>query len=150
MRISDWSSDVCSSDLPAPRSDDHTRSQDRRSRSFRLRPTADRANRAPDDQDGGRSMIAALIRWSVHNRFLVVIGVLALVGAGLWAVRSTPIDALPDLSDTQVIIRTSYPGQAPQIVENQVTYPLTTTMLSVPGAHTLPGSSFFSYPFPIL
>jgi Cu(I)/Ag(I) efflux system membrane protein CusA/SilA len=56
---------------------------------------------------------------------------------GVWAVRSTAIDALPDLSDTQVIIRTSYPGQAPQIVENQVTYPLTTTMLSVPGAKTV-------------
>src|SRR3546814_3724617 len=92
-------------------------------------------------------MIAALIRWSVHNRFLVVIGVLALVGAGLWAVRSTPIDALPDLSDTQVIIRTSYPGQAPQIVENQVTYPLTTTMLSVPGAKTVRGYSFFGASF---
>src|SRR3546814_13899923 len=118
-------------DLPAPRSDDHTRSQDQRSRSFRLRPTADRANRAPDDQDGGRSMIAALIRWSVHNRFLVVIGVLALVGAGVWAVRSTPIDALPELSDTPVLIRTYYPGQAPKTVDNQVTYPLTTDRKSV-------------------
>src|SRR3546814_17930377 len=114
MRISDWSSDVCSSDLPAPRSDDHTRSQDRRSRSFRLRPTTDRANRAPDDQDGGRSMIAALIRWSVHNRFLVVIGVLALVGAGLWAVRSTPIAALPDVPAPPVILRPPNPGQPPQ------------------------------------
>lgn len=81
-------------------------------------------------------MIAHLIRWSVRNRFFVVLGMLALVGAGLWAVRSTPIDALPDLSDVQVVIRTSYPGQAPQIVENQITYPLTTTMLSVPGAKT--------------
>ncbi|MFX8961195.1 efflux RND transporter permease subunit, partial [Acinetobacter baumannii] len=77
-------------------------------------------------------MIAHLIRWSVRNRFFVVLGMLSLVGAGLWAVRSTPIDALPDLSDVQVVIRTSYPGQAPQIVENQITYPLTTTMLSVP------------------
>ncbi|MBU3992627.1 MAG: efflux RND transporter permease subunit, partial [Alphaproteobacteria bacterium] len=92
-------------------------------------------------------MIAHLIRWSVRNRFLVVIGVLALVGMGIWAVRSTPIDALPDLSDTQVIIRTSYPGQAPQIVENQVTYPLTTTMLSVPGAKTVRGYSFFGDSF---
>src|SRR3546814_9540385 len=74
-------------------------------------------------------MIAHLIRWSVRNRFFVLIGVLALIGVGVWAVRSTAIDALPDLSDTQVIIRTSYPGQAPQIVENQVPYPLTTTML---------------------
>ncbi|SCW89013.1 Cu(I)/Ag(I) efflux system membrane protein CusA/SilA [Sphingobium faniae] len=92
-------------------------------------------------------MIAHLIHWSVRNRFLVVIGVLALMGVGIWAVRSTPIDALPDLSDTQVIIRTSYPGQAPQIVENQVTYPLTTTMLSVPGAKTVRGYSFFGDSF---
>src|SRR3546814_14803903 len=123
MRISDWSSDVCSSDLPAPRSDDHTRSQDRRSRSFRLRPTTDRANRAPDDQDGGRSMIAALIRWSVQHRFLVVIGVLALVGAGLWAVRPTPMASLPALADTQGNARPTTPGPAPTTASNQSTYP---------------------------
>ena len=92
-------------------------------------------------------MIAHLIRWSVRNRLFVLIGVLALIGVGIWAVRSTAIDALPDLSDTQVIIRTSYPGQAPQIVENQVTYPLTTTMLSVPGAKTVRGYSFFGDSF---
>jgi copper/silver efflux system protein len=92
-------------------------------------------------------VIAHLIRWSVRNRFFVVLGMLALVGAGLWAVRSTPIDALPDLSDVQVVIRTSYPGQAPQIVENQITYPLTTTMLSVPGAKTVRGYSFFGDSF---
>jgi Cu(I)/Ag(I) efflux system membrane protein CusA/SilA len=92
-------------------------------------------------------MIAHLIRWSVKNRFFVLIGVVALIAVGLWAVRSTAIDALPDLSDTQVIIRTSYPGQAPQIVENQVTYPLTTTMLSVPGAKTVRGYSFFGDSF---
>ena len=92
-------------------------------------------------------MIAALIRLSVKNRFFVVIGALALLAAGLIAVRSTPVDALPDLSDVQVIIRTSYPGQAPQIVENQVTYPLTTTMLSVPGAKTVRGYSFFGDSF---
>jgi Cu(I)/Ag(I) efflux system membrane protein CusA/SilA len=91
-------------------------------------------------------MIAHLIRWSVRNRFFVLIGMLALVGAGVWAVRSTAIDALPDLSDVQVI-RTSYPGQAPRIVENQVTYPLTTTMLSVPGAKTVRGYSFFGDSF---
>ncbi|WP_313807105.1 efflux RND transporter permease subunit [Sphingobium sp.] len=92
-------------------------------------------------------MIGRLIRWSVQNRFFVVLGVLALMFAGLWAVRSTPIDALPDLSDTQVIIRTSWPGQAPQIVENQVTYPLATTMLSVPGAKTVRAYSFFGDSF---
>ncbi|WP_426265261.1 efflux RND transporter permease subunit [Sphingomonas sp. PWP1-2] len=92
-------------------------------------------------------MIAHLIRWSVRNRFFVLIGVVMLTAAGLWAVRSTAIDALPDLSDVQVVIRTSYPGQAPQIVENQVTYPLTTTMLSVPGAKTVRGYSFFGDSF---
>jgi len=88
-------------------------------------------------------MIAAIIRWSVANRFLVVLAVIALAIAGVVAMRATPVDALPDLSDTQVIIRTSWPGQAPQIVENQVTYPLTTTMLSVPGTKTVRGYSFF-------
>lgn len=92
-------------------------------------------------------MIARLIHWSVQNQFFVVLGALALVAAGLWAVRTTPVDALPDLSDTQVIIRTSYPGQAPRIVEDQVTYPLATTMLSVPGAKTVRGYSFFGDSF---
>ncbi|NNM83237.1 MAG: efflux RND transporter permease subunit [Burkholderiales bacterium] len=88
-------------------------------------------------------MIAKLIRWSVANRILVLIASLFATGWGIWALQSTPVDALPDLSDVQVIIRTSYPGQPPRIVENQVTYPLTTTMLSVPGAKTVRGYSFF-------
>ena len=92
-------------------------------------------------------MIAQLIRWSVANRFLVLLATLFVTAWGLWSVGNTPIDALPDLSDVQVIIRTSYPGQAPQIVENQVTYPLTTTMLSVPGAKTVRGYSFFGDSF---
>ncbi|KIZ36650.1 efflux RND transporter permease subunit [Stutzerimonas stutzeri] len=92
-------------------------------------------------------MIAALIRWSVLNRFLVLMATLLMTAVGIWAVRTTSIDALPDLSDVQVIIRTPYPGQAPQIVENQVTYPLTTTMLSVPGAKTVRGYSFFGDSF---
>ena len=92
-------------------------------------------------------MIAALIRWSVANRFLVLLATLFLAAAGVWSVKTTPIDALPDLSDVQVIIRTSFPGQAPQIVENQVTYPLATTMLSVPGARTVRGFSFFGDSF---
>ena len=92
-------------------------------------------------------MIAALIRASVRGRFFVILAALALLAAGLWAVRATPVDALPDLSDVQVVIRTSYPGQAPQIVENQVTYPLATTMLSVPGAKTVRGYSFFGDSF---
>ena len=88
-------------------------------------------------------MIAALIRWSVANRLLVLLATLLVTAWGLWSLRSIPLDALPDLSDVQVIVRTPYPGQAPQIVENQVTYPLTTTMLSVPGAKTVRGYSFF-------
>ena len=92
-------------------------------------------------------MIARLIHWSVANRFLVLLATLFIVAWGLWSLRSTPIDALPDLSDVQVIIRTSYPGQAPQIVENQVTYPLATTMLSVPGAKTVRGFSSFGDSF---
>ncbi|MBB2487465.1 efflux RND transporter permease subunit [Mitsuaria sp. WAJ17] len=92
-------------------------------------------------------MIAQLIRWSVGNRFLVLLSTMFLLAWGIWAVRSTPIDALPDLSDVQVIIRTNYPGQAPQIVENQVTYPLATTMLAVPGARTVRGFSFFGDSF---
>jgi len=92
-------------------------------------------------------VIAAVIRASVRARFLVLIAALALDIAGALALRSTPVDALPDLSDVQVIVRTTYPGQAPQIVENQVTYPLTTTMLSVPGAKTVRGYSFFGDSF---
>ena len=92
-------------------------------------------------------MIAAVIRWSVANRFLVILAAAALAIAGVFAMRATPVDALPDLSDTQVIVRTSWPGQAPQIVENQITYPLTTTMLSVPGAKTVRGYSFFGDSF---
>ena len=92
-------------------------------------------------------MIAALIRWSLVNRFLVLLATVIMAAWGVWAVQQTPLDALPDLSDVQVIIRTPYPGQAPRIVENQVTYPLTTTMLSVPGAKTVRGYSFFGDSF---
>ncbi|AVA34169.1 copper/silver efflux system protein [Cupriavidus metallidurans] len=92
-------------------------------------------------------MIARIILASIRNRFLVLLATIMLTAWGLWAVGTTPLDALPDLSDTQVIIRTPFPGQAPQIVENQVTYPLTTTMLSVPGAKTVRGYSFFGDSF---
>ncbi|MDQ9172158.1 efflux RND transporter permease subunit [Oxalobacteraceae bacterium R-40] len=92
-------------------------------------------------------MIAKLIRWSIANRFLVLLATLMLTAWGTWSLLRTPVDALPDLSDVQVIIRTTYAGQAPQIVENQVTYPLTTTMLSVPGAKTVRGYSFFGDSF---
>lgn len=88
-------------------------------------------------------MIEALIRWSVHNRFFVLLATVIVVGTGIWSLKNTPVDAIPDLSDVQVIIKTSYPGQAPQVVEDQVTYPLTTAMLAVPGAVTVRGYSFF-------
>ncbi|MBL8521808.1 MAG: efflux RND transporter permease subunit, partial [Betaproteobacteria bacterium] len=88
-------------------------------------------------------MIANLIRWSIANRFLVLLATLGISAWGVWAALRAPLDALPDLSDTQVIIRTMYPGQAPQIVENQVTYPLATTMLSVPGVKAVRGYSMF-------
>ncbi|MCU6501662.1 efflux RND transporter permease subunit [Rugamonas sp. A1-17] len=92
-------------------------------------------------------MIAKLIRWSIVNRFLVLLATVFIAAWGVWSLARTPLDAIPDLSDVQVIIRTSYPGQAPRIVENQVTYPLTTTMLSVPGAKTVRGYSFFGDSF---
>ena len=88
-------------------------------------------------------MIARLIRWSITNRYLVLLAAVALAIAGVLAVRGIPLDALPDLSDTQVIIRTTWPGQTPRIVEDQITYPLATTMMSVPGAKTVRGYSFF-------
>lgn len=88
-------------------------------------------------------MIASIIKWSVGNRFFVILATVLLVAIGLYSLKNTPVDALPDLSDVQVIIKTSYPGQAPQVVEDQVTYPLTTAMLSVPGAVTVRGYSFF-------
>ena len=92
-------------------------------------------------------MIAQLIRWSASNRLLVLLATLMMVVWGVFAMLRTPLDAIPDLSDTQVIIRTQWPGQAPQIVENQLTYPLTTTMLSVPGVKTVRGYSFFGDSF---
>ena len=92
-------------------------------------------------------MIARLIRWSIFNRFLVLLATMMVAAWGVWSMANIPLDALPDLSDVQVIVHTSYPGQAPQIVENQVTYPLTTTMLSVPGAKTVRGYSFFGDSF---
>jgi Cu(I)/Ag(I) efflux system membrane protein CusA/SilA len=88
-------------------------------------------------------MVESIIRWSISNRFFVLLATVILVGVGAVSLKNTPVDAIPDLSDVQVIIKTSYPGQAPQVVEDQVTYPLTTAMLSVPGAVTVRGYSFF-------
>ena len=92
-------------------------------------------------------MINRLIHWSVHNRPLVLIATLALVLWGGYSLRQTPVDAIPDLSDVQVIVKTSFPGQSPQVVQDQVTYPLTTALLSVPGATTVRGFSFFGDSF---
>ena len=83
-------------------------------------------------------MIAGVIQWSLDNRVIVVLSALILFAAGLFSIARTPLDAIPDLSDVQVIIKTHYSGQAPQVVEDQVTYPLTTAMLAVPRAVTVP------------
>ncbi|GLX83069.1 efflux RND transporter permease subunit [Thalassotalea eurytherma] len=88
-------------------------------------------------------MIESIIRWSIGNRFFVLLVTLIIAFGGLYSLQKTPVDAIPDLSDVQVIIKTSYPGQAPQVVQDQVTFPLTTAMLSVPGAQTVRGYSFF-------
>jgi Cu(I)/Ag(I) efflux system membrane protein CusA/SilA len=92
-------------------------------------------------------MIAAVIRWSSHNLFLILLGTVFIVGAGIYAVARTPIDAIPDLSDVQVIVYTEYPGQAPQVVEDQVTFPLTTAMLAVPHSKVVRGFSMFGVSF---
>jgi len=92
-------------------------------------------------------MIAHIIRWSIANRFFVLLVTALVTGIGLYAVVRTPLDAIPDLSDVQVIIKTNYPGQSPQVVEDQITYPLTTAMLSVPGAVTVRGFSMFGDSF---
>ncbi|CUW22738.1 Cation efflux system protein CusA [Serratia grimesii] len=88
-------------------------------------------------------MIAFVIRWSLRNRLLVLLASVLLAGWGIWALQKAPLDALPDLSDVQVIVRATYPGKAPQVIEDQVTYPLTTTLLTVPGAKTVRGFSMF-------
>lgn len=92
-------------------------------------------------------MIARLIRWSANNLLLIAVGVIFVTGFGIYAVKNVPLDAIPDLSDTQVIIYTDYPGQAPQVVEDQVTYPLSTAMLSVPKSRVVRGFSFFGVSF---
>ena len=88
-------------------------------------------------------MIESVIRWSVNNRIMVLLSAIVLSIAGVWAVKNTPVDAIPDLSDVQVIVKVSYPGQSPQVVEDQVTFPLTSALMSVPGVQTVRGYSFF-------
>src|SRR4051812_34380958 len=92
-------------------------------------------------------MIARLIRWSARNLVLILIGTAFAVSAGLYALRTLPLDAIPDLSDVQVIVYTEYPGQAPQVIEDQVTYPLATAMLTVPKSKVVRGFSFFGVSF---
>ena len=92
-------------------------------------------------------MLTKIIEWSIENRFLVILGTIAVIVAGVYSLANTPLDAIPDLSDVQVIIYTEYPGQAPRIVEDQITYPLTTQMLAVPFAKTVRGYSFFGFSF---
>ncbi|MDJ0668603.1 MAG: efflux RND transporter permease subunit, partial [Desulfobacterales bacterium] len=92
-------------------------------------------------------MIVKIIEWSVNNKFMVLLATVLVVLGGLFAMTNMPLDAIPDLSDVQVIIYTEYPGQAPQVVEDQVTYPLTTAMLSVPFAKVVRGYSFFGFSF---
>ncbi len=92
-------------------------------------------------------MIEKLIAWSIRRRDLVALGALFALAAGLVLLRTTPVDAIPDLSDTQVIVYTDYPGQAPQVVEDQVTYPLVTTFLGVPRVKVVRGQSMFSTSF---
>ncbi|MFV0456577.1 MAG: efflux RND transporter permease subunit, partial [Pseudomonas sp.] len=92
-------------------------------------------------------MLSKIIEWSVRNVFLVLLATLIVIGAGVYAVIKTPLDALPDLSDVQVIVYTEYPGQAPQVVEDQITYPLTSALLSVPNSKVVRGFSFFGASF---
>ena len=92
-------------------------------------------------------MIARIIEWSARNVLLVLFATVFTVAAGLWSLRTLPIDAIPDLSDVQVIVLTEYPGQAPQVVEDQVTYPLTSAMLTVPQSRVVRGFSFFGMCF---
>ena len=92
-------------------------------------------------------MLARIIEWSIRNVFLVLVGTFFIIAAGVYAVMRTPLDAIPDLSDVQVIIYTEYPGQAPQVVEDQITYPLSTAMLAVPKSKVVRGLSVFGASF---
>ena len=109
-------------------------------------PVTDSSNVVPTDaaaRPAAPGLLDRVIDWSARNVFLVLLATLFLIGGGLYAVKHTPLDALPDLSDVQVIVYTDFPGQAPQVVEDQVTYPLTTSMLAVPRAKVVRGFSMF-------
>jgi len=92
-------------------------------------------------------MLERVIGWSIRNKFLVILATVFVALGGVYSLRQTPLDAIPDLSDVQVIVRTSFPGQSPRVVEDQVTYPLTTAMLAVPYAKVVRGYSFFGFSF---
>jgi Cu(I)/Ag(I) efflux system membrane protein CusA/SilA len=98
-------------------------------------------------RDPTKSFVAKIIDWSVHNQLLVAMMMIALLVSGVLAVQKMPLDAIPDMSDTQVIIRTDFPGQSPQIVEDLVTYPLSTTMLGLPKTKDVRGFSMFGSSF---
>ena len=97
--------------------------------------------------DPSKSFAAKIIDWSVANQFFVMLGALVLLAAGIVSITKIPLDAIPDLSDTQVIIRTDFPGQAPQVIEDQITYPLSTQMLSLPKTKVVRGFSMFGTSF---
>src|SRR3972149_6356713 len=109
----------------------------------RTRHPHQRPSRTPCACRWSTNMISGIIAWSIRNRFLVLLGSVAVIGAGVWAMSTTPLDAIPDLSDVQVIIQTDFSEQAPQIVEDQVTYPIASEMLKVPGTRVVRGFSFF-------
>src|SRR5207245_6480121 len=94
-----------------------------------------------------RTMLTRIIDFSLKNKFLVLLGTMVLVLGGVYAIKNIPLDAIPDLSDVQVIVYTEWPGQAPQIVQDQLTYPITTKMLSVPKAKVVRGYSFYGFSF---
>ena len=130
-----------------------TEGRERRRQGGRLREFPDRRRKQPQGgaarfrQRGEAAMIARLIGWSARNLMLILIGTVFAVAAGIYALKHLPLDAIPDLSDTQVIVYTEYKGQAPQVIEDQVTYPLTTAMLTVPKSKVVRGFSFFGVSF---
>ncbi len=90
-------------------------------------------------------MLAKIIEWSVNNRFIVILLLLFAIAAGFYSLTTSPVDAIPDLSDVQVIVYTEYPGQSPTVVQDQVTYPLTSSLISLPKAKIVRGYSYFGF-----
>src|SRR5512141_628354 len=120
---------------------------DHQSRTTQRKPQSQQQARRSSGPLKDHVMLGRIIEWSARNRFLVLLATVFVVVGGIYAVLKTPLDAIPDLSDVQVIVYTEYPGQAPQVVEDEVTYPLTTAMLSVPKSKVVRGFSFFGASF---